>query len=69
MFVLISLVALLIALYMGILLFGKNSFEVFMNLEDEEVHLQADIERLKAENAKLQKSFFEQKELLGKGKE
>lgn len=69
MVVLISLIALLIALYMGILLFGKNSFEVFMRLEDEEIRLQADIERLKAENAKLQKSFFEQQELLGKGKE
>jgi uncharacterized protein YlxW (UPF0749 family) len=52
-----------IALYLGNLLFGNASLEVLMQLEKYETHLKDEIARLKQENAKLQKEYFELKEL------
>jgi cell division protein FtsB len=49
--------------YIGILLFGDNSLEVLLELEEYERYLQDEIGRLKAENAHLQKEYFELKEL------
>ncbi|MDX9814460.1 MAG: hypothetical protein WC144_00135 [Sulfurimonas sp.] len=48
-------------IYMGLLLYGKNSLEVLLNLRDYEVHLQQDISELKVQNAQLQKDYFELK--------
>ena len=42
-------------IYIGILLFGTNSLEVLIGLEDYETYLQNEIIRLKSENAELQK--------------
>ncbi len=52
-----------LAVYIGLLLFGTNSVEVLYNLNVQEKSLKRKIEFLKKENAKLQKNYFELKEL------
>jgi len=52
-----------VAFYVGNLLFGNASLEVLLQLETYEGHLTREITRLKQENAALQKEFFELKEL------
>jgi len=49
--------------YIGNLLFGDASLEVLLRLQSYEENLQYNIEHLKQENARMQKSFFELKEL------
>lgn len=51
------------ALYVSNLLFGNASLQVLLQLETYEGHLTSEIARLKLENAKLQKEYFELKEL------
>ena len=53
----------LLGIYIGILLFGDNSLEVLLGLEEYEAYLKEEIERLKTENAVMQKEYFELKEL------
>ncbi|KFN40912.1 MAG: hypothetical protein JU82_00610 [Sulfuricurvum sp. MLSB] len=61
---LIAVAAVLIAgIYMGLIFFGNNSLSVLLDLEEHQDYLIEDIERLKAENAALQKQYFEFKEL------
>jgi hypothetical protein len=62
---LIFAVLLIVALgvYIGVLLFGDNSLQVLLELEEYEAYLKEDIERLKTENASMQKEYFELKEL------
>lgn len=45
------------------LLFGKNSFEVYTSLNKKEKHLRSEIKRLQQDNARLQKEYFELKNL------
>lgn len=52
-----------ILFYLGVLIFGNNSILVLIHLEEYEDFLIDDIERLKSENAALQKQYFELKEL------
>ena len=52
-----------LGIYLGILLFGDNSLQVLLELEEYENYLKEDIERLKTENATMQKEYFELKEL------
>jgi len=52
--------------YIGLLLYGENSLQVYMGLSDYQNHLQIEIERLKAENAELQREYFELKEISAK---
>ncbi|HUH42399.1 MAG: hypothetical protein PHI38_01970 [Sulfurimonas sp.] len=52
--------------YIGLLLYGENSLQVYMGLSDYQNHLQIDIERLKTENAELQREYFELKEISAK---
>lgn len=52
-----------LGIYIGILLFGDNSLQVLLELEEYESYLKEDIERLKTENATMQKEYFELKEL------
>ena len=52
-----------LGVYIGILLFGDNSVEVLYNLNVQEKNLKRSIEYLKRENARLQKEYFELKEL------
>jgi len=61
---LFSLVA-LFAVYTGNLLFGQNSISTLFTLEDQRDHLKTEIERLKEQNAKYQKEYFELKRLEG----
>ncbi|MGB5964171.1 MAG: hypothetical protein WBF77_01140 [Sulfurimonadaceae bacterium] len=52
-----------LAVYLNILLFGDNSLEVLLQLEEYEDYLQDEINSYKSENAALQKEYFELKEL------
>ncbi|WP_120946162.1 MULTISPECIES: hypothetical protein [Helicobacter] len=61
LFLFAGLVAL--GLYIGGLLFGESSFEVLNALKDRQASLQASVQNLQYENAKLQKQLFELKEL------
>lgn len=56
-------VVLAVGIYMGFIFFGDNSLSVLLDLEEYQDYLSGDIERLKAENASLQKQYFELKEL------
>ncbi len=49
--------------YVGILLYGTNSLEVLLGLEDYETYLQSETVRLKNENSELQREYFELKEI------
>ena len=55
------LVAVVIGLgvYVGNLLYGKNSLEVLLNLQDKKALFKNEIQKYKKENAKLQKEYFE----------
>jgi len=53
------------AVYTGNLLFGRNSVSTLFTLEDQRDHLKNEIERLKEQNAKYQKEYFELKRLEG----
>ncbi len=52
-----------LGIYIGILLFGENSLEVLFELEEYEDYLINETDRLKLENANLQKEYFELKGL------
>ncbi len=62
-FFLVSVFVLGVGIYMGFIFFGDNSLSVLLDLEEYQDYLSGDIERLKAENAALQKQYFELKEL------
>jgi len=54
----------ILAYYVATLLFyGKDSYEVYVNLQDRKLQLQKDIKKLQFENALLQKKYFELKNL------
>lgn len=50
-------------LYVGNLIYGVNSLTVLEELTQKEAHLTLSIEKLKEENARLQKEYFELKGL------
>lgn len=54
---------LVLGVYLGLIFFGNNSLSVLLDLEEHQDYLNKDIERLKTENAALQKQYFELKEL------
>jgi len=45
--------------YVGNLLYGKDSLEVFLSLQDKKALFKNEIQKYKKENAKLQKEYFE----------
>jgi len=49
--------------YLWVIIFGNNSLLVLLNLEERQEFLTEDIERLKTQNAQLQKQYFELKEI------
>ncbi|NPA04148.1 MAG: hypothetical protein GXO61_04725 [Epsilonproteobacteria bacterium] len=59
----------LLAIYIGRILFGPNSVEVLYNLSVQEKTLKRKIEFYKRANARLQKEYFELKELEPQGEE
>jgi hypothetical protein len=54
---------LLFGMYVGVLMYGKNSLTVLNHLKDKKLHLSQEEVNLKAQNQKLQKEFFELKQL------
>ncbi|MFA5215163.1 hypothetical protein [Sulfuricurvum sp.] len=62
-FLIASGFVLVLGIYMGLIFFGNNSLSVLLDLEEHQDYLTHDIERLKGENAALQKQYFELKEL------
>lgn len=59
----ISILMVIVAIYCGNVAFGKNSLDVMFSLQKEKKDLQESINRLKKENAKIQKAYFELKNL------
>ena len=57
------LLIILLGVYIGKLLFGKDSVEVLFDLVNKKDNLKREVQRLKEENAKLQKEYFELKQL------
>jgi hypothetical protein len=54
---------LLLGVYIGILIYGENSLTVLQHLKEKKVSLIEEAKILKAENQKLQKEYFELKQL------
>jgi len=65
-FLILFFVMLIFGVYIGILLYGTNSLEVLLELQDYENYLHIEVDRLKDENAALQKEYFELKEISAK---
>ena len=55
----IALAVVMTALFIGEMLFGKNSLEVYLSLQKDEATLEKKIYQLKNHNAALQKKYFE----------
>lgn len=55
-----------VGIYLGLLLYGTNSIEILLGLQEYQEYLQNEIVRLKTENAELQREYFELKELSAK---
>jgi len=53
----------LFGIYLGVLLYGTNSVEVLLGLQEYQDYLEKEIGELKSENAKLQREYFEMKEV------
>lgn len=54
---------LLFGIYVGILIYGENSLTVLQHLKEKKVVLKQEAQILKAENQRLQKEYFELKQL------
>ncbi|MEA3522249.1 MAG: hypothetical protein U9R50_04690 [Campylobacterota bacterium] len=52
-----------LGIYIGILLFGDNSLEILLGIQDYQDYLNHEVENLKDANSQLQKEYFELKEL------
>lgn len=57
------LVTIFLANHIANILFGKNSLEVYTALKHQRNHLQSEIKYYQQENARLQKEYFELKNL------
>ena len=66
-FTVIAIISIAITLFLSYhvanLLFGVNSFEVYKSLKDKKSYLLSEINRLQESNARLQKEYFELKNL------
>ncbi len=62
-FLLFLSIIIVFGLYLNILLFGDNSLEVYLQLEEYEDYLTHEVNNYRFENAALQKEYFELKEL------
>ncbi len=60
---LLSLIVVFSGIYIGVILFGENSLQVLLNLEEYEDFLKEEVRAYKIENANLQKELFELSEL------
>ncbi len=57
------LIVLAFGVYIGTILYGTNSVEVLLGLDEYETYLKDEVLRLKHENAELQREYFELKEI------
>jgi len=62
-FFILLVIVISFGVYIGTLLYGTNSLEVLLELQDYETYLQSEVTRLKIENAELQREYFELKEI------
>lgn len=62
-FFLLVLFVTVLGVYFGMILYGTNSLEVLVNLQEYEANLHKETYRLKKENASLQREYFELKEI------
>jgi hypothetical protein len=62
-FLIASVIVVSVGVYLGLLLFGSDSLEVLMSVDEYDSTLQTKITQLKQENAKEQKVYFELKEI------
>jgi len=58
-----AVVIILFGVYLGILIYGENSLTVLQHLKEEKKSLLREAKELKSENQKLQKEYFELKQL------
>ena len=63
--IIVIIVAILFAFYVYDLLFGSRSYTRLIDLQNEYKSLQKHVRKLKSKNEKLQKEYFELKELQG----
>jgi len=54
---------LLFGIYVGVLMYGENSLTVLLHLQEKKSALQEEARMLKSQNQKLQKEYFELKQL------
>lgn len=59
----LGVIAFYIAFHIVDMIFGDNSLDVYLTLKSKEEYLQNEILRLQADNARLQKEYFELKNL------
>ena len=62
-FIIAFCIVLFSGIYIGSLLYGTNSLQVYMKLEDYNGYLKVQIVTLKQQNANKQKEYFELKEI------
>ena len=62
-FLITALGILLFGIYIGVLMYGENSLTVWNQLKEKKQHLIDEKKHLKVENQRLQKEFFELKQL------
>ncbi len=60
----IAMFVVMAALFIGEMLFGKNSLEVYLALQKDQSQLEKKIKRIQAQNAALQKEYFELKSVM-----
>lgn len=62
-FFVLLLMIIVIGVYVGNILYGANSMEVLVGLQDYETYLKTQTHELKNQNAELQREYFEIKEI------
>jgi len=58
-----TIAILLFGIYVGVLMYGENSLTVLLHLQKKKATLQEEARMLKSQNQKLQKEYFELKQL------
>lgn len=64
--IVIATLVIMVGVYIGILLFGDNSLEAYLQLEEYQEALKSEVGKIKEENALMQKEYFELNELTSK---
>ena len=60
-----SIIIIFFGIYIGVLLYGENSLTVLNHLKEKKKELMTEARELKNENQRLQKEYFELKQLEG----